>query len=138
MELIDQPKGVTHVEANQVGHRGGRGRRGARARRSCSRRCTQSAPIKAPVPAAAQEVKAPDTDNVQSGDQTTPDSPATAARAHSSSTSPAGNEAPGNENAPEAAGNAAEAPSNENAPSDGPGGHADSPGNVDNQQQGQN
>ncbi len=99
---------------------------------------TQSAPIKAPVPAAAQEVKAPDTDNVQSGDQTTPDSPATAARAHSSSTSPAGNEAPGNENAPEATGKAAEAPSNENAPSDGPGGHADPPGNVDNQQQGQN
>ncbi len=99
---------------------------------------TQSAPIKAPAPAAAQEVKAPDTDNVQSGDQTTPDSPATAARAHSSTKSAAGSEAPGNENAPEAAGNAAEAPSNENAPSDGPGGHADPPGNVDNQQQGQN
>jgi len=61
-------------------------------------------------PATAVEVTAPDTDNVQAGDQTTPD-PATG-----------GTESQGSE----AAGETLQA-------SDGPGGHEDPPGNVDHQ-----
>jgi hypothetical protein len=38
--------------------------------------------------------------------------------------------------APATAATASEAPSSENAPSDGPGGHADAPGNVDHQADG--
>jgi hypothetical protein len=57
--------------------------------------------------AAPERVSAPDRDSVQSGDQTTPDK----ARAAS--------ETPGSENTSESA------PSN-----DGPGGHADEPGNA--------
>ncbi len=79
-------------------------------------------PAKAPVKAASETTTGPDTDNVQSGDQTTPDSPA-AGKASESKTS---------ENAPESG------TSESSTPNDGPGGHADPPGNVDNQQQGQN
>lgn len=62
----------------------------------------------------SEPVDGPDTDNVQQGDQTTPDKGAAA------------NEAP-------------ESPSSEpeGAESDGPGGHADPPGNVDHQFQGE-
>lgn len=63
-----------------------------------------------------------DGDNVQSGDQSTPDQPGAAG----------GHESSGVEN-PEQPGNAAESATN----SDGPGGHADAPGaNVDHQFQG--
>jgi hypothetical protein len=70
---------------------------------------------------AAESAQTPDTDNIQSGDQTTPDTAAaakaTAAESGSGGES-AGSEVPGN---------------------DGPGGHADEPGNsnADHQFQGQ-
>jgi hypothetical protein len=64
----------------------------------------------------AAEQTSPDTDNIQSGDQTTPDSTATGMSGAGESSS--GSEVPGN---------------------DGPGGHADEPGNpnADHQFQGQ-
>jgi len=103
-----------------------------------------------------------DTDNVQSGDQTAPDSAAVSkaselntSESSSPSDGPGGHADPagnvdnqsGDQTAPDTA-KASEA-SSENAtpesstsensaPSDGPGGHADPAGNVDNQQQGQN
>ncbi|MDX6241871.1 MAG: hypothetical protein QOG10_6695 [Kribbellaceae bacterium] len=69
---------------------------------------------------------APDTDNVQQGDQTTPDVPGVAspekAGAEKAGTEKAGTEKAGAET-PDA--------------SDGPGGHADAPGTVDHQFRGQ-
>jgi hypothetical protein len=88
-----------------------------------------TAPAKTTVSQLASVTKAaPDTDNVQQGDQTTPDVPGT----EKAGTEKAGNEKAGNEKA----GN--EKPGSE-APgkSDGPGGHADAPGTVDHQFQGQ-
>ena len=73
--------------------------------------------------ATAERVGGPDTDNIQSGDQTTPDTAPVAAKSSAA-------EAPGTEQSPasEAAG---EQPGSESAPgSDGPGGHADEPGNA--------
>jgi hypothetical protein len=64
---------------------------------------------------------APDTDNVQQGDQTTPDVPGTASP-EKAGTEKAGTEKAGTET-PDA--------------SDGPGGHADAPGTVDHQFRGQ-
>jgi hypothetical protein len=86
------------------------------------------------APAAKAAVKAepvggPDTDSIQSGDQTTPDTAPVAAKAKSTAKSTA-TEAPGTEQSPssEAAG---EQPGSETAAdSDGPGGHADEPGNA--------
>jgi hypothetical protein len=71
----------------------------------------QSNPAPSPAPAAAPEpTGGPDTDSVQSGDQTAPDKPGSGEAA----------EAPG-----------AEAPGTETAANDdGPGGHADEPGNA--------
>lgn len=67
----------------------------------------------------ARSSAATDGDNVQSGDQSTPDQPGAAT----------GSESSGAEN-PEQSGESA-------SPSDGPGGHADAPGaNVDHQFQG--
>jgi hypothetical protein len=63
----------------------------------------------------------PDKDNVQQGDQTKPDVPDTASP-EKAGNEKAGNEKPGTEK-PDA--------------SDGPGGHADAPGTVDHQFQGQ-
>jgi hypothetical protein len=100
--------------------------------------------------AAHEQTTAPDRDNVQSGDQTTPDTTSRAARGHSrhharraasTSTDPAGGgsgqsgsqstpdngsstETPGAEN-PETGAGSESAPGN-----DGPGGHADEPGNA--------
>jgi hypothetical protein len=82
---------------------------------------------------ATENPSGPDTDNIQSGDQSAPD---TAASTTSSSTSsgeapgteqPASSEQPGTESGSEVPGN------------DGPGGHADEPGNAnaDHQVQGQ-
>jgi hypothetical protein len=93
-----------------------------------------SAQQKAPASPAAEQVGGPDTDSIQSGDQTTPDAAgvsATAAEAPGTE-APSASETPG---APEAA----ETPGSESAPnSDGPGGHADEPGNptADHQFQG--
>jgi cytoskeletal protein RodZ len=69
------------------------------------------------VQSANESVKSPDTDSVQSGDQTTPDQPGTASvSASSASEQPsAENEQPGTESA---------------SNNDGPGGHADEPGNA--------
>jgi len=66
--------------------------------------------LSAPAEAPEADVNAPDADNVQEGDQTTPDTAAEAAGEQE------GSEAPGN---------------------DGPGGHADAPGNVDHQFEGE-
>ena len=82
---------------------------------------------------AAEKVTLPDRDTVQSGDQTTPDTPG--ASSAQSAPEPGGN-------APEKAG--AESPekagaeSSESALSDGPGGHADSNTAADTQQEGVN
>jgi hypothetical protein len=80
-----------------------------------------------------ERVGGPDTDNVQSGDQTTPD---TAGASAVTAKAPAGTtgttEAPGTEQpaASEQQG-AAEQPGSESpANDDGPGGHADEPGNA--------
>ncbi len=84
------------------------------------------------VSTSAAEPKAtgPDRDNVQSGDQTTPDTAKASKASTSESTSPESSTS--ESTAPESA------TSESSAPSDGPGGHADPAGNVDNQQQGQN
>jgi hypothetical protein len=75
-----------------------------------------AAPAKAaPAKAAPAPATPTDGDNVQSGDQTTPDT---------------GTEAP------EAAGTEAPETGTETGPSDGPGGHADPAGNVDHQFEG--
>jgi cytoskeletal protein RodZ len=74
------------------------------------------------VQSASESVTSPDTDSIQSGDQTTPDPAGTASGSEQrSAESP---EQPGAESAPE---------------SDGPGGHADEPGNpnANNEFQGQ-
>ncbi len=85
----------------------------------------------ATTPAVSQEsTSGPDTDNVQSGDQTTPDT--AGASATTADVPSAGDQA---DNL------AGETPGSESAAdSDGPGGHADEPGNpdADNQSQGQN
>jgi hypothetical protein len=68
-----------------------------------------------------EPVSAADTDNVQQGDQTASDAPAAKGGAKADSTSET-----------ETAGES------ETGPSDGPGGHEDPPGNIDNQQTGEN
>jgi hypothetical protein len=95
----------------------------------------------------AEPVGGPDTDTVQSGDQTTPDVGTTAKATKSSATpaatpsqssaTPAAGEQPGVESSTEAPGT--ESSSETAAGNDGPGGHADEPGNpqANNQFQGQ-
>jgi cytoskeletal protein RodZ len=103
-------------------------------------------------PPASEPVGGPDTDSIQSGDQTTPDAPGTTAstkattakvalKASPKAAASQTPEAPGTEQpaASEQPG-AAEQPGSESAAnSDGPGGHADEPGNAsaDHQFQGQ-
>jgi hypothetical protein len=97
--------------------------------------------------ASTEPVGGPDNDTVQSGDQTTPDT-GTAAASTSKSTvksaaastaapSAAGAEQPGVESSTETPGT--ESSSETATANDGPGGHADEPGNpqADNQFQGQ-
>lgn len=83
------------------------------------------------TPGAQESTTGPDTDNVQSGDQSTPDTPGSADPRSASDRADgrAGNEAAGSESGGESA-----------VDSDGPGGHADEPGNpnADTQQEGQN
>jgi hypothetical protein len=77
--------------------------------------------------AGAERIGGPDTDNIQSGDQSTPDTTGVAAKATA-----AQSETPGTEQSPasEQQG-AAEQPGSESAANDdGPGGHADEPGNA--------
>jgi hypothetical protein len=77
----------------------------------------------APKANAAESTTGPDTDSIQSGDQTTPDKPGASAPSTSSSSA---SEAPGQESS-ETPGqeSGSEAPN-----SDGPGGHADEPGSA--------
>ncbi len=87
----------------------------------------------------AAEPKGPDRDNIQSGDQTTPDVKGSASEAPGTETKdgPGKAEAPGTET--KDGPGKAEAPGSETkADSDGPGGHADEPGNsnADHQFQG--
>jgi uncharacterized protein YggE len=69
------------------------------------------------VQSASESTTAPDTDNIQSGDQTTPDQPGAASPSSASASEQpsAENEQPGVESA---------------SNNDGPGGHADGPGNA--------
>jgi hypothetical protein len=105
-----------------------------------------STPTKSTPQPAVEQTSGPDLDKVQSGDQTTPDVKSHSVRSASKSSSSASEapgvetapgsetagEAPGSETAGEAPGSetAGEAPGSETAPgNDGPGGHADEPGN---------
>jgi hypothetical protein len=96
--------------------------------------------------ASSEPVGGPDHDTIQSGDQTTPDAGTTAASASKSgvkaataskSAPAAGAEQPGVESSTENPGT--ESSSETATANDGPGGHADEPGNpqADNQFQGQ-
>lgn len=121
----------------------------------------QNAPVKAANPPATQESTAgPDTDNVQSGDQTAPDMASSATAASESTSGPdTDNVQSGDQTTPDRArgasatkadaptagdqadSSAGETPGSESATGDdGPGGHADEPGNpnANNQSQGQN
>lgn len=77
---------------------------------------------------SAVETSSVDTDALQVGDQTSPDIGRTADGDGDTTQS-------GDQSAPDGNGSGDEASGSEseNAPSDGPGGHADPPGNVDNQ-----
>jgi cytoskeletal protein RodZ len=96
---------------------------------------TAQQPGQTPAPvqqsaASSEKVGGPDTDTIQSGDQTTPDT--VGASASASQTAAGTAETPGTEQSPasEQPG-AAEQPGSESAAnSDGPGGHADEPGNA--------
>jgi hypothetical protein len=79
------------------------------------------------VKSTLEPTSAPDRDTIQAGDQTTPDTPAKSASVSTAkSSSVADTPESGTPDTP------AEAPSSETA-NDGPGGHADPPGNVDHQ-----
>jgi hypothetical protein len=86
--------------------------------------------------ASTEPVGGPDTDTVQSGDQTTPDT-ATSRSATTLKPAAAAAETPGTESSTETPGT--ESSSETATANDGPGGHADEPGNAqaDNQFQGQ-
>ncbi len=75
----------------------------------------QTTPDQPGAASAGESVGSPDTDNVQAGDQTTPDQPGTASSSTTSEQSSTESEQPG-----------AESASN----NDGPGGHADEPDNA--------
>ena len=83
----------------------------------------------------------PDTDNIQSGDQTTPDTATGSSKTATASSKTAkasqSTEAPGTET-PDSGTEAPEAPGSETPDaSDGPGGHADEPGNPNAQNEAQ-
>jgi hypothetical protein len=84
--------------------------------------------VKQTVAKSTEAVGGPDADNIQSGDQTSPD--AAGAKASSAPTP----EAPGTESATETS---SESTSESSSASDGPGGHEDPPGEVDNQSEAQ-
>ena len=84
---------------------------------------TNASATPSPVkPATTSSVTTADPDTLQQGDQTTPDKPGSADK----ETADAGGTESANENAPESG-----------TTNDGPGGHADGPGNVDHQFEGQ-
>jgi hypothetical protein len=101
-----------------------------------SGKSASKAPANAAQTAEAPEnTTGPDTDNIESGDQTTPDAPATASvsskkltKVSSKAKASQAAEAPGTET-PDSGTEAPEAPGSETPGNDGPGGHADEPGN---------
>ena len=76
---------------------------------------------------ASSESTGPDTDNLQVGDQTSPDRSAAGAAKAAGSARIGASHARAGASGDESTGE------NENAPEDGPGGHADPAGNVDHQ-----
>jgi hypothetical protein len=96
------------------------------------------APVKAPKTAVSEPIETTDTDNVQEGDQTTPDSPALAPlasfKAAASSSKSTSSKATSSAN-PSEGETSGEGESQ--TESDGPGGHEDPPGNVDYQFEGE-
>ena len=75
-----------------------------------------STPVKSAAQPSVEQTSGPDRDSVQSGDQSTPDTPGSAEQP----------DTPGSAEQPETAGETgSEVPNN-----DGPGGHADEPGNA--------
>ena len=84
--------------------------------------------VKQAVTKSPETTGGPDTDSVQSGDQSSPDT----ASAKASSASPS--ETPGTESSSETS---SESSSEGSSASDGPGGHEDAAGNVDYQSEGQ-
>lgn len=95
----------------------------------------QSSSARTTRPAATVEPTTPDTDNVQEGDQTTPDAPAAAQATVAKATvakatvaRPAARAV--TKSSSETSGEDSESSSETEAPSDGPGGHADPAGDV--------
>ncbi|MDQ1521567.1 MAG: hypothetical protein QOI55_2640 [Actinomycetota bacterium] len=86
---------------------------------------TKAPSVVTPKSATPEPTSAVDTDNVQQGDQTPPDAPA-AAGAEKATSEKAGAETESTTETESA------------TDADGPGGHQDPPGNVDNQQEGNN
>jgi hypothetical protein len=86
-----------------------------------------------PAQTSSTVAPATDGDNVQQGDQSTPDAPGAAAESAASESTTAGEK-------PDAAEQpgTAETPGSEVDANDGPGGHADSSPNADTQQEGTN
>jgi len=82
---------------------------------------------------AMEKTSAPDTDNIQSGDQTSPDTHSAKASSVSTSQTPDSGSATENSSETPDSGSATEVSSE----SDGPGGHEDPAGNVDHQSEGQ-
>jgi hypothetical protein len=96
-----------------------------------------TSPTKAHPAPTQESTSAPDTDNIQSGDQTTPDSTATLKTIRNGTKVGKAESSTPESSTSEAAGES----SGESAPNnDGPGGYADEPGNpnANTQQQGQN
>jgi hypothetical protein len=85
---------------------------------------SQKHAVKHAVAKSTEAVGGPDTDSIQSGDQTTPDT------AGAKASSAAASETSGSESATETSSESASA-------SDGPGGHEDPEGNVDHQSEAQ-
>jgi hypothetical protein len=100
-----------------------------------------------PAQSATESVTSPDTDNIQSGDQTTPDQPGAASASASESTTAPDNDSvqSGDQTTPDQPGTASVSASSASEPqsseteqpgvespsnNDGPGGHADEPGNA--------
>jgi hypothetical protein len=81
---------------------------------------------------AAEPTGGADTDSIQSGDQTTPDTRGSAAKS-AKAASATGSEAAGESSSE----TSSETSSESSAPSDGPGGHEDPEGNVDYQSEAQ-
>jgi hypothetical protein len=94
----------------------------------------QSQPSKAKAGSAAKDSSATDSDNVQSGDQSAPDTGSAQEQPGTETNDSGAQEQPGTET-----NDSGEQPGSEVSNNDGPGGHADEPGNAtaDHEAQGQ-